>query len=64
MNFPDKIYAATGAYEIHTEDELRRIKKKAPIIIFVLSLTFWSFAYGVAVQRFQLFPFEIIRQAE
>ena len=40
------------------------IKKRAPIIIFVLSLTFWSFAYGVAVQRFQLFPFKIIRQAE
>ncbi len=40
------------------------IKKRAPIIVFALSLTFWSFVYGVAVQRFRLFPFQFIRQAE
>jgi hypothetical protein len=38
------------------------IRKRAPVFVFVLSLMFWSFAYGVAVQRFQLFP--IIREAE
>lgn len=40
------------------------LRKRAPVIIFVLSLVFWSFAYGVAVQKFQLFPYKIIRYAE
>jgi hypothetical protein len=33
-------------------------------MLFVLSLMFWAFAYGVAVQKFQVFPFRIISQAE
>jgi hypothetical protein len=40
------------------------LRKKAPVMIFVLSLMFWAFAYGVAVQKFHLFPFHIIRHAE
>jgi hypothetical protein len=40
------------------------IRKKAPAIVFIVCLAFWSFAYGVAAQKFRLFPFEIIRQAE
>jgi hypothetical protein len=39
------------------------MRKRAPAIAFVLSLVFWSFAYGVAVQKFRLFPFKIIREA-
>jgi hypothetical protein len=33
-------------------------------MLFVLSLMFWAFAYGVVVQKFQVFPFHIILQAE
>jgi hypothetical protein len=33
-------------------------------MLFVLSLMFWAFAYGVAVQKFHVFPFHIISQAE
>ena len=40
------------------------LRKRAPVIIFVLSLVFWSFAYGVAVQKFEFFPYKIIRYAE
>jgi hypothetical protein len=39
-------------------------RKGIPVIIFVLSLMFWSFAYGVVVQKFQWFPFKIIHYAE
>jgi Arylsulfotransferase (ASST) len=35
-----------------------------PVVIFVLSLMFWAFVYGVAVQKFHLFPFNIISHAE
>jgi arylsulfotransferase ASST len=40
------------------------IRKKMPVILFVLSLMFWSFAYGVAVQKFRLFPYEVIDNAQ
>jgi hypothetical protein len=40
------------------------LRKKAPVVIFVLSLMFWACAYGVAVQKFQLFPFNLLRHAE
>ena len=40
------------------------LRKKTPVILFVLSLMFWGFAYGVVVQKFQLFPFHIISRAE
>jgi hypothetical protein len=40
------------------------LRRKAPVIIFVFSLMFWSFAYGVAVQKFALFPYRLIRDAE
>ena len=43
---------------------LPAFRKQAPIILFGLSLMFWAFAYGIAVQRFQLFPYKIIRYAE
>jgi Arylsulfotransferase (ASST) len=39
-------------------------RKKAPVVMFVLSLMGWSFAYGVAVQRFHVFPFNTLRHAE
>jgi len=42
----------------------RKIKGKTPVILFMLSLMFWSFAYGVAVQKFRLFPYKIILNAE
>jgi hypothetical protein len=65
MKSPTKSYAATGADMKFTKKlKYAELRKKVPVIIFVLSLTFWSFAYGVAVQRFQLFPFKFIRQAE
>jgi hypothetical protein len=40
------------------------LRKNMPVMVFVLSLLFWVFAYGVAVQKFHLFPFQIIRHAE
>ena len=57
--------AAAGA---DVQSTLKRhaaeLRQKTPVVIFVLSLLFWAFAYGVAVQKFQLFPFQIIRHAE
>ena len=40
------------------------LRKKMPAMLFVCSLMFWAFAYGVAVQRFQVFPFHILQHAE
>jgi Arylsulfotransferase (ASST) len=40
------------------------LRKNLPMMLFVLSCMFWSFAYGVAVQRFEWFPYEIIGDAE
>jgi hypothetical protein len=40
------------------------LRKKAPVIVFKLSLIFWAFAYGVAVHKFHLFPFKIMQEAE
>jgi Arylsulfotransferase (ASST) len=40
------------------------LSNKAPVILFVFSLMFGSFAYGVIVQRFALFPYTIVREAE
>jgi Arylsulfotransferase (ASST) len=64
-NFLPNADAAAGAdvkfLQRISDAELR---KKTPVVIFVLSLMFWAFVYGVAVEKFRLFPFHIIRQAE
>jgi hypothetical protein len=56
--------AAGGRVSFIPKQHHAALRKHAPLILFVLSLSFWAFAYGVAVQRFQLFPFHIIRHAE
>ena len=41
----------------------REIKKRIPVTIFMLSLMFWSFAYGVAAHKLRIFPYGFIREA-
>jgi hypothetical protein len=41
-----------------------KLRKKMPVVLFVFSLMFWAFAYGVAVQKFHWFPYTIIRNAQ
>jgi Arylsulfotransferase (ASST) len=34
-----------------------------PALVFVISLMFWSFVYGIAVYKLRIFPFRFIREA-
>ena len=64
MRFLRNAYGALGARFTRLFNlNYAEFRKKIPIILFVLALMIWSFAWGRGVQRFRWFPYEIIRDA-
>jgi hypothetical protein len=41
-----------------------RLGKNISFVAFIVSCMFWSFAYGIVVQEFRVFPYDIIRNAK